>query len=70
MSKTVYNSDGTLLINDTISVRMPGSDFTLRRGRSTRSVRRGFNYRLVIGVISMIDTTTTAKSSQFHRSRR
>ena len=70
MKKTVCESEGSELNNEMIRFFIPGSALIDLRGRSTRSVRSGFNYSAGMGVNSTIDTRTTEKSSQFHLSLR
>ena len=65
-----YPKSGKLFINETINFFIPGSALMLRKGRNTRKVLSGFNYKASSGVNSIMDTMTTEKSIQFQLSRK
>ena len=70
MKITAYESEGIELNNEDISLFIAGSALILRKGLNTRKVLNDLRLAYIKGVISAIETMTTAKSIQFHASRR
>jgi hypothetical protein len=68
MKRRALKRDGIEWIKLATSFFMLGNTLMLLSGLRTRRARIAFNYRFGKGETSIIPTTTTVKSSQFHGS--